>query len=209
MYHYHSTHICIWIWLGYGPLTRYAKLRVTHICREHFPRHRRVALPTCITAREWPDKHDWNGFTVGGGGICLCGHLPQLNSVGSGVDWVTGLFSHVITICSEIITVCRTSTLPVLYQHIVRTCCSITMITRAKACPLCWNLDAFVTVLQLIFFNSTSFTFLQHTGTLRPWRMQPGCSATLVIPKGIWCSAPARCSCTYLQHVSMGLCTGI
>ena len=36
-----------------GPLARYVKLRVRmrRECRERFPRHRRWAIPTCITAR--------------------------------------------------------------------------------------------------------------------------------------------------------------
>ena len=37
----------------HGPLARYVKLRVRmrRECRERFPRHRRWAIPTCITAR--------------------------------------------------------------------------------------------------------------------------------------------------------------
>ena len=37
----------------HGPLARYGKLRVRmrRECQEHFPRHRRQAIPTCITAR--------------------------------------------------------------------------------------------------------------------------------------------------------------
>ena len=33
------------------PLARYVKLRVRRECREHFPRHRWLAVLTCITAR--------------------------------------------------------------------------------------------------------------------------------------------------------------
>ena len=38
---------------AHGPLARYAKLRVRmrRECRERFPRQRRQAIPTCITAR--------------------------------------------------------------------------------------------------------------------------------------------------------------
>ena len=38
---------------NYEPLTRYVKLRVAYVpgCRERFPRHRVLAIPTCITAR--------------------------------------------------------------------------------------------------------------------------------------------------------------
>ena len=40
---------------GYGPLTRYVKLRLRmrRECRKRFPRHRGLAIPTCITARAW------------------------------------------------------------------------------------------------------------------------------------------------------------
>ena len=45
---------------------------------------------------EWPDKHDKIGFgslARGGGEIFPCGDLSQLNSVGSEVVGVTGLFT--------------------------------------------------------------------------------------------------------------------
>ena len=49
---------CIYQWhigevLIHGPLARYAKLwvRMRQECRERFPRHRRWAIPPCITAR--------------------------------------------------------------------------------------------------------------------------------------------------------------
>ena len=59
---------------SYGPLTRYVTLRVALLreCRERFPRHRGLALETCITA--WSTCRDacgdrWlsDSFEVGGG----------------------------------------------------------------------------------------------------------------------------------------------
>ena len=50
---------------------------------------------------EWPDKRDKTGFgsMTRGGGNFSRGHPPKLNGVGSGVAWVTGLFSPcVVTI---------------------------------------------------------------------------------------------------------------
>ena len=47
---------------------------------------------------EWPDKRDNNGFSSvarGGGSHC---HPPQINSVGSGMVWVMGLFSLCVAI---------------------------------------------------------------------------------------------------------------
>ena len=39
----------------HGPLARYinCRLRMRRECRERFPRHRGLAIPTCITARAW------------------------------------------------------------------------------------------------------------------------------------------------------------
>ena len=59
------------------PLARYVKLRVRmrRECRERFPRHRRWAIPTCITARASRTCRDacrdrWLSvsFEIGGGG---------------------------------------------------------------------------------------------------------------------------------------------
>ena len=46
--------VSIWDKTDHGPLARYIKncrLRIRRECRERFPRHRRLAIPTCITAR--------------------------------------------------------------------------------------------------------------------------------------------------------------
>ena len=60
-----------------GPLARYVKLRVRmrRECRERFPRHRRWAIPTCITARAsrtcrdaCRDRQLSVSFEIGGGG---------------------------------------------------------------------------------------------------------------------------------------------
>ena len=65
-------HIVQW----YGPLARYVKLRVRmrRECRERFPRHRRWAIPTCITARAsrtcrdaCRDRQLSVSFEIGGG----------------------------------------------------------------------------------------------------------------------------------------------
>ena len=65
-----------WIW-RHGPLARYVKLRVRmrRECRERFPRHRRWAIPTCITARAsrtcrdaCRDRQLSVSFEIGGGG---------------------------------------------------------------------------------------------------------------------------------------------
>ena len=44
----------------HAPLDRYVKLRVAHApgCRERFPCHYRLAIPTCITARAWRTYRD-------------------------------------------------------------------------------------------------------------------------------------------------------
>ena len=44
----------------HGPLARYVWLRVAHAreCRERFPRHRRIVIPTYITARAWRTCRD-------------------------------------------------------------------------------------------------------------------------------------------------------
>ena len=64
------------IWTN-GPLARYVKLRVRmrRECRERFPRHRRWAIPTCITARAsrtcrdaCRDRQLAVSFEIGGGG---------------------------------------------------------------------------------------------------------------------------------------------
>ena len=34
------------------------RLRMRQECRERFPRHRGLAIPTCITARAWPTSRD-------------------------------------------------------------------------------------------------------------------------------------------------------
>ena len=61
----------------HGPLARYVKLRVRmrRECRERFPRHRRWAIPTCITARAsrtcrdaCRDRQLAVSFEIGGGG---------------------------------------------------------------------------------------------------------------------------------------------
>ena len=61
----------------YGPLARYVKLRVRmrRECRERFPRHRRWAIPTYITARAsrtcrdaCRDRQLAVSFEIGGGG---------------------------------------------------------------------------------------------------------------------------------------------
>ena len=61
----------------HGPLARYVKLRVRmrRECRERFPRHRRWAIPTCITARAsrtcrdaCRDRQLSVSFEIGGGG---------------------------------------------------------------------------------------------------------------------------------------------
>ena len=60
----------------YGPLTRYVILRVAHApgIPGTFPRHRELAIPTCITARAWRtcrdvcrDRKLAVSFEVGGG----------------------------------------------------------------------------------------------------------------------------------------------
>ena len=65
------------VYLWHGPLARYVKLRVRmrRECRERFPRHRRWAIPTCITARAWRtcrdacrDRQLSVSFEIGGGG---------------------------------------------------------------------------------------------------------------------------------------------
>ena len=66
------------IWaVDHGPLARYVKLRVRmrRECRERFPRHRRWAIPTCITARAsrtcrdaCRDRQLSVSFEIGGGG---------------------------------------------------------------------------------------------------------------------------------------------
>ena len=62
--------------LYHGPLARYVKLRVRmrRECRERFPRHRRWAIPTCITARAsrtcrdaCRDRQLAVSFEIGGG----------------------------------------------------------------------------------------------------------------------------------------------
>ena len=59
------------------PLTRYVKLRMRmrRECRERFPRHRGLAIPTCITARAWRtcrdacrDRYLAISYKMGGGG---------------------------------------------------------------------------------------------------------------------------------------------
>ena len=55
-----------------GPLTRYVKcgLRMRRECRERFPRHGGLAIPTYITARAWrcmPESLTTVSFEVGGG----------------------------------------------------------------------------------------------------------------------------------------------
>ena len=63
--------------ISHGPFARYVKLRVRmrRECRERFPRHRRWAIPTCITARAWRtcrdacrDRQLSVSFEIGGGG---------------------------------------------------------------------------------------------------------------------------------------------
>ena len=63
--------------MPHGPLARYVKLRVRmrRECRERFPRHRRWAIPTCITARAsrtcrdaCRDRQLSVSFEIGGGG---------------------------------------------------------------------------------------------------------------------------------------------
>ena len=65
------------LWWAHGPLARYVKLRVRmpRECRERFPRHRRWAIPTCITARAsrtcrdaCRDRQLLVSFEIGGGG---------------------------------------------------------------------------------------------------------------------------------------------
>ena len=62
--------------VSHGPLARYVKLRVRmrRECRERFPRHRRWAIPTCITARAsrtcrdaCRDRQLSVSFEIGGG----------------------------------------------------------------------------------------------------------------------------------------------
>ena len=45
---------------SHGPLIRYAKLQVAHapVYRERFPRHRELAIPTCIRTRAWRTYRD-------------------------------------------------------------------------------------------------------------------------------------------------------
>ena len=66
-----------WSTPSHGPLARYVKLRVRmrRECRERFPRHRRWAIPTCITARAsrtcrdaCRDRQLSVSFEIGGGG---------------------------------------------------------------------------------------------------------------------------------------------
>ena len=61
------------------------------------PEYQRVTWKGSRTmGSEWPDKHNKTGFSsvARGGEIFFSrGHPPQVNSVGSGVVWVTGLFS--------------------------------------------------------------------------------------------------------------------
>ena len=55
-----SCHDIMIICRFHGPLARYVKLRVRMRweCREGFPHHRRLAIPTCITARVWRTCRD-------------------------------------------------------------------------------------------------------------------------------------------------------
>ena len=48
-----KTNLSVRLWYLHGPLARYVKSRVRmrRECRKRFPRHRRLAIPTCITAR--------------------------------------------------------------------------------------------------------------------------------------------------------------
>ena len=71
-----STKVVLWH-ARYGPLARYVKLRVRmrRECQERFPRHRRWAIPTCITARAsrtcrnaCRDRQLSVSFEIGGGG---------------------------------------------------------------------------------------------------------------------------------------------
>ena len=54
-----SDGLCIWVCM-HGPLTRYVKLWVAHArgMPGTFPRHRGLAIPTCITARAWRTCRD-------------------------------------------------------------------------------------------------------------------------------------------------------
>ena len=49
-----------WSWSHRGPLARYVNygLRMHRECRERFPHHRGLAIPTGITARAWRTCHD-------------------------------------------------------------------------------------------------------------------------------------------------------
>ena len=60
--------------MGFLPDTWNCGLRMRRECRERFPRHRGLAIPTCITARAWRTRRDacrerWLAvsFEVGGG----------------------------------------------------------------------------------------------------------------------------------------------
>ena len=80
-YHYYTHVVVLWhktlTVYRHGPLARYVKLRVRmrRECRERFPRHRRWAIPTCITARAsrtcrdaCRDRQLSVSFEIGGGG---------------------------------------------------------------------------------------------------------------------------------------------
>ena len=69
--------VMAWKCFTHGPLARYVKLRVRmrRECRERFLRHRRWAIPTCITARAshtcrdaCRDRQLSVSFEIGGGG---------------------------------------------------------------------------------------------------------------------------------------------
>ena len=92
----------------HGPLTRYVKRRV-FMRRERFPRHRRLAIPTYITAHAWRtcrnacrDRQLAVSFEVGGGenvpgihGACRTRNFTYLVRG----PYRSGFFSHVLLNC--------------------------------------------------------------------------------------------------------------
>ena len=56
--HFQSWGFCATAAMGLLPDTQNGVLRMSRECRERFPRHRGLAIPTCITARAWRTCRD-------------------------------------------------------------------------------------------------------------------------------------------------------
>ena len=83
---------CAMCWKAISEITFNIQWNLGRILQSWYTKHQRVreqwGLSNLITAIRTglQSGQGWGDFFS-------CGHPPQLNSVGSGVDWVTGLFS--------------------------------------------------------------------------------------------------------------------